>query len=338
MRFYYIILAIFLTIVAIVDAAPVELKVTSFGFQTSTRSLATYPKDARDSKLLRTNMKVNENNEERAIVIPGLSKLKETFLKIKNWFVDFVSKIKTSYTERRQIRKWMKEEKTPDEVFVLLGLDKGIDGILASPKLRTWSVFMTTYNRKNPTKMVNMLGTLTKYYGDRDVAIMIETSRRDLYTRPLANKLQPLANKLQNHQLTAWILNGLSSDIVFQLLRVGEGSVKNLLQNKALNVWSYFFFRKNVYNTDREIQLMKKLLTVYDDIPLAKASEVAKRVERTEFMGTQLQNAQFKKWLADGVDPQIVLKRLEKDQSKWKLDPNTAIYTAYKTFYDANKK
>ncbi|OWY99020.1 RxLR effector protein [Phytophthora megakarya] len=329
MQLYYIVLLVVATLITIVDASSMETKLATSTVPSSLQSLSATPNDGVNIKRLRTDTEEGEKYEERSITVPGLSTLKESVLKIKDWFVNFVLKIKTSFTQRRQIKQWMKEEKTPDEVFVMLGLDKGLDNILAKPELRTWSVFMTTYNRKNTKKMVTMLGTLTKHYGDLRVAKMIESSRKDSYTKSLANRLQ-------NHQLRGWRMNGLSTDVVFQLLRISEGGIKNLLSNKALNVWYYYFKWGNIYNNDWEIAVIRKLTTVYDDIQLSKASETAKHVESTEFMGKILQTYQFKKWLADDVYPAVILKKLEMDQTKWKPSTNEDIYSAYKKFYHAN--
>nr|QMU24849.1 PaRXLR25 [Phytophthora agathidicida] len=329
MRFCCFVVLVIATLVAVNEAALIHAD-----YKLST---GIYPASAENSnfgtRLLRADSTVARYEEERAFTIPGLAKTKE-------WITNFLSKIKTSFINRRQAKKWMKEQKTPDEVFKLLKLDQGTETLMADPKLRTWSVFMTTYNNKNRDKMVNMLGMFTKYYGDEAVAKMLETARRDPYT-------YKLADRLQERQIYGWIRNGLSADIVFQLLKVGETRVDKLLSNPAFNVWYYVVSRLNRHNPDKEVNMIKKLLTTYDDIELAKAIEaatkvkttgtLAKNVESTEAIATIFQKAQFKKWLADGIDPPTILKRLEMDKLKWGTDPNAEIFRAYTTFYKENK-
>ncbi|KAL3664467.1 hypothetical protein V7S43_010787 [Phytophthora oleae] len=319
MRFFCVVFLTVAILLASVDTARGQSKLSSVN----------NPADAQGTRLLRTNAMRYEDEEERAITLP--SGLSNVLSKIKNWFSNFISKIKISFTEKRKLNAWLKQGKTPDEVFEILKLNTGTKGLLGNKKLRTWSVFMTMYNKKNPTKMVNMLGTLTKYYGNEAVAVLLEVSRRDKYTRPLANRLQ-------TQQLTAWAQNGLSTDVVFNLLRVGEGSVKTLVQNRALNVWVYYFRRMNTYNEGWEAELTKKLLTVYDDIPLAKAFAVAKADPTTKYMGSQLQRFQFRKWLADKVEPATLFEKLKQDKSKWSFEPSVESYVAYSTFYKANFK
>ncbi|KAG7383024.1 hypothetical protein PHYPSEUDO_004072 [Phytophthora pseudosyringae] len=325
MRFPCILLLVLACLAAISDAAPITggSKLSTADFQTTHRSRVFNRPDAADKRRLKTHSAKTEAEEERAIVLPGLAKIKE-------WFQAFVLKIKLTFSEGRQLGAWQKEKKTPEDVFKLLRLDSGTGNLMANSKLKTWSVYMTMYNNKNPTKSVTMLGMFTKTYGDEAVAKMIEAARR-------SPKTKVLANQLQMQQLTGWAQNGLSTDIVFQLLKVGEGGLDKLMTNKALNVWFYYFNQMNRHNPDRQVELTKKLLTVYDDIPLAKAFEAATKVKRTEFIGTELQQAQFAKWLADGIDPATIFKSLKMDKVKWGVDPTAEVFRGYKTFYNANK-
>ncbi|KAG7375728.1 hypothetical protein PHYPSEUDO_015406 [Phytophthora pseudosyringae] len=314
--------------VAVTEAAPssVESSLTAFNLQASTRYRFGNP----DKRRLRFDS--IKGDEERAITIPGLEKLKK-------WLTDFITKIKLSFNEGKQLNAWLKEDKTPEEIFHLLKLDRGTKGLLANSKIRVWSVYMTMYNKKNPTKMVTMLGVFTKTYGNLEVAKMLEIGRRNPKTYRLADRLQGI-------QLVAWVQNGLSTDIIFQLLKVGETNVGKLFSNPAFNVWYYYFTRLNRHNPDREVDMIKTMLTAYDDIPLAKAIEAATKVKTTgtlaknvqsiENIATQFQNAQFKKWRAEGIDPPTIFKRLEMDKLRWGVDPNAEIFRGYKTFYNAN--
>ncbi|KAG2778809.1 hypothetical protein JG687_00019655 [Phytophthora cactorum] len=326
MRFSCLVLLILVSLIATSDAATrlVGSKLSTSGFPPSIRSLALSRNDPAEKRLLRSNSVEKVDREERAITIPGLSKIVE-------WIKAFILKIKLSFNEGKQLSAWLKEKKTPEDVFKLLKLDTGTKNLLANPNLKTWSVFMVLYNKENPTKMVTMLGVLTKTYGGEAVAKMIEAARASPKTRGIANRLQ-------NLQLNAWAQNGLTPDIVFQMMKVGEGGVDKLMSNQGLNVWFYFFNQMNNYNPYRQIDIIKKLLTVYDDIPLAKAFEAATQVKTTEFMGKKLQQAQFKKWLADGVEPSTIFKSLNLDNVKWTADPNAGVYREYKIFYHLNTK
>ncbi|KAG1684171.1 hypothetical protein DVH05_011821 [Phytophthora capsici] len=329
MRFFWVVLLMLIIVLAGVDTCTARGQWSSSDF---VRPIVKIPPDtqleSKATRLLRTDVTKYDNDEERAITLPsGLSNMMSN---IKKWFSNFISKIKLSFGENRKLNAWLKQGKTPDEVFEILNLHKGTKGLLANKNLRTWSVFMTMYNRKNPTKMVNMLGTLTKYYGNEAVAVLLEVSRQ--------GKTRSLANRLQTQQLNAWAQNGLNTDVVFNLLRVGEGSVKTLAQNRALNVWVYYFRQMNFYNKGWEAELTKKLLTVYDDIPMAKAFAVAKTDPGTKYISSQLQRFQFKKWLADKVEPATLLEKLKMDKTKLSFEPTVEVYVAYSSFYKTYSK
>ncbi|GMF20868.1 unnamed protein product [Phytophthora fragariaefolia] len=121
------------------------------------------------------------------------------------------------------------------------------------------------------------------------------------------------------------------------MLKVGDGTVDKLLANPALKVWFYYFNRMNKHHPDREVNLIKKLTSSYDDMELAKAIEVATKEKTTELFAKELQTAQFKLWKADGRDPRTVFNMLMLDTKKWPYDPNVDVYRAYYLFYKAKK-
>lgn len=281
--------------------------------------------DVSTKRLLGSIRTVDENEEERAITIPGLAK-------IKDWIAANISRFRTWYSNRKQAKGWLKEEKTPDDVFKLLKLDEDLDTVLDSPKLTTWAVFLVKYNKKYPEKATSLLGMLTKHYGTIPVAKTVETARLN----PKGGTFK-LADMLQGHQLVGWRHNGLSTDVVFDMLKIGDGSVEKLLSNPALNVWVYYFTRSNRYNPDREVNMIAKLRTHYDDIALAKAIEAAAKEKRATNAIDLLQTAQFKTWQLEGKDPSKIFKMLKLETTKWPYDTNVDVYRAYRTYYKESK-
>lgn len=146
------------------------------------------------------------------------------------------------------MKAWTKEKKTPDEVFKLLQLDQNIDTVLNSPKLTTWARFLLSYNKKSEND-VTLLGTLTKFYGNEPLAKILELSRWKSDTRLLASGLQ-------NAQLTGWQGNGLTTDIVYSMLKVGDQSVEKLLANPALHVWTYVSFRRTAHDPESYVYMV----------------------------------------------------------------------------------
>ncbi|KAG3071248.1 hypothetical protein PI124_g16694 [Phytophthora idaei] len=132
MRFCCLVLLILVSLIATSDAATrlVGSKLSTSGFPPSIRSLALSRNDPAEKRLLRSTSVEKVDREERAITIPGLSKIVE-------WIKAFILKIKLSFSERKQLSAWLKEKKTPEDVFELLKLDTGTKNLLANPNLKT---------------------------------------------------------------------------------------------------------------------------------------------------------------------------------------------------------
>ncbi|KAE9034728.1 hypothetical protein PR001_g7663 [Phytophthora rubi] len=320
MQRFVLIALLVVALFAVVDAA----STTPILKSTAVNSAASFPSLSHDKRLLRIETYEGEGEgDERAIAIPGLTK-------VKQWLTTNISRFKAWYGDRKQVKAWSKEKKTPEEVFMLLKLDENINKVLNNPKLTTWVRFMRAYNKKNENS-VTLIGTLTKFYGNEPLAKMLEVSRRNPATWRLANKLQA-------DQWVGWTGNGLSADVVYKMLKVGDGSVEKLLANLALIVWFHYSNRVNAHKPDRGMAVIKKLTASYDEMELAKAIEVATKDKTTEFISTRLQAGQFTGWLIEGRDPRTVFNRLKLDTKKWPSDPNVDVYRAYSVFYKAYKQ
>ncbi|GMF12657.1 unnamed protein product [Phytophthora lilii] len=309
MRFDYIVLLVIVTLAAIASSS-VEAKLAG--------------SDVTTSRVVSGISGVN---------VPGLSKLnlsklnlsKFSLSRIQEWFKRNWTNLKEKIRQRKQVNAWMKEGKTPEDVFKILKLDQGIDGLLGKPNLQPWIAFLKVYNKKNEDKSVWLIGLLTKTYGDEATANMLELARRVPSTRNRANNLQA-------QQLNGWARNGLSEDIVFRLLKLDAiEKVDDLVAKPNLGVWYYFFKMKNHWNPDKNLDAMKILRTSYDDIALAKAFEAATKVESTKWIGTTMQKIQFNAWFDEKRTPTSIFKALNMNKEKWPFDPNAAVYNGYNT-------
>ncbi|KAG6942067.1 hypothetical protein JG688_00018330 [Phytophthora aleatoria] len=52
--------------------------------------------------------------------------------------------------QNQQLRVWLDRLEPPENVFKLLMLDKGADGLLDNPQLKTWLRYTDTYRKENP--------------------------------------------------------------------------------------------------------------------------------------------------------------------------------------------
>nr|KAH7498941.1 RxLR effector protein PSR2 [Phytophthora ramorum] len=336
MRFYCVTLLVLVALVAIssVASTAANSKATASNFA---RSVFHSPNDAVAQRLLRTDKAGDAAEEERAISVAGV---KSGLTKTKTWLQSKWAWIKAKWAGRKLVKQWQKEEKTPDDTFTALKLNnkEEVDTLLANPKLDTWLKYLTIYNKKNPTEMKTMLGVFTKFYGNEAVARMLELGRRN-------PKTLKRASLLQDEQLVGWRMNGLSQDIVFQLLKLDK-NLDTFFSNPNAVVWNYYFFRGNVHNTNANTDLIKTLTTVYGDDAVARAIEAAKKVKgpqnlpvkvmSPQALAKKFETAQFKQWMIDGKDPAAAYRMLT--TNKETFDANVEVYKAYRTFYKENKK
>ncbi|EGZ14422.1 hypothetical protein PHYSODRAFT_332813 [Phytophthora sojae] len=204
---------------------------------------------------------------------------------------------------------WLKEKKTPLEVFNSLGLDTGTKNLLTNPKLKTWSFFVLDYNWKSPGQAASMTaeGQRKKNSGVRTVA-----------------------RALQAEQFEGWFLKGLPPDVVFNVLKLDKVGADKLLSAPTFKVWYNYFHSLNRYNTNKETDMIKHLQGVYNDVPLAKAIVVAKKDKATQAIATKLRQTQFQNWLVEGKTPHAIFQMLMKDRMHWTHED---VYWGYKAFY-----
>ncbi|KAJ8571335.1 hypothetical protein ON010_g5503 [Phytophthora cinnamomi] len=287
---------------------------------TSPASFNVKAHDDRARMLLKNGYAGREHEEERTLDNSLLSKL-------KNGFAALTRRTALSPDEL-QVRAWIKKKETPDGVFKFLKLDEGIDSLLENPKLQLWTAYLTKYNEKHRGEEVNTLGMFTKTYGDETVATMLEKAKQNPSTAEVATALQ-------NEQLVAWMVNGLSTDFVFTWFKLDEGGMESLLANPALGVWCNYFSNLNQYNPGREVSMINKVLDTHEDIPFAKAIVAAMKNEDTQLIASKLQKAQFEKWLVDEKTPDTISKMLMDTKAGWMY---MSIVREYDEFYKSANK
>ncbi|POM74384.1 Secreted RxLR effector peptide protein [Phytophthora palmivora] len=266
----------------------------------------------RPNRRLRTG-KSGSAFEERTIT--GLSK-------IQNWL--------TKKRENKQLRDWLRAGQTPDDILNLLKVDDEFETFLKGPHYNLLSKFITKYNNhvtiKDPKKLVTMLGLLVKTYGDEAVAKTLEVAKRD-------PSVEQLAMRIQGDLFVGWAGNKFSTGVVYNRLKVGDERGKDLFATPAFNAWVNFDDMMNHYLPERAENILNQLLTTFDEIPLAKAIELASKDKGANAIVTQLQHPLFEKWVRDGQTTETLGKRLKFDRYTWEVDPSMDILSEYGKFY-----
>ncbi|KAH7464925.1 hypothetical protein PRIC2_014611 [Phytophthora ramorum] len=158
------------------------------------RGMAAEQNNAPTKRLLRTT---HDGDEERAL--PGLTKLTQVVSGAKNNF---------------KIQSWLKNQKSLDDVFTKLRLDKAGDNLLNEPQFKTWVKYMQTYNKKNGLEDSSGLSIVSKYFtDDKRLSAMIEAARKKPSTARIGNDLRV-------DQLRQWMREQKHPRDVFALLNV----------------------------------------------------------------------------------------------------------------------
>ncbi|KAG1694057.1 hypothetical protein DVH05_022074 [Phytophthora capsici] len=130
------------------------------------------------------------------------------------------------------LRGWQRRQETPDDLYILLKLDKVQNKLLESPLFDVWAKFMISYNQLKPKKSkYDLITTLTyRFGGDRELSKMLLAAEKVPSTKAMASELQ-------NLQLTHW-LNKLKSPKLVSSYLGAEGAaaddVSSILYQKYL--------------------------------------------------------------------------------------------------------
>lgn len=120
--------------------------------------------------------------------------------------------------QQRQVRTWIKAEKTADDIFELLKLDEGIEKLLTNSNLGTYVSYMNLFNKYSPGKETTLVNTFVTYYGDEAVAKTIEAAKNE----PGSEKL---AKELQVALFSQWLREGAQPKDIWKMLGLKEGTV-----------------------------------------------------------------------------------------------------------------
>ncbi|ETM31778.1 hypothetical protein L914_20701 [Phytophthora nicotianae] len=209
---------------------------------------------------------------------------------------NYLDKHTANRVEFAQIKSWVNDGKTLDDVFILLRLDR--ENVLNNPALDTWIFFAKRLDKENP--YMSMFSAMKKRYGT-DVA------------------------------LDFWRVEKITADQAFNYLglRIGD----ELFKNPHLNTWVSYVNKLNKYErSPDEFAVVSMLEERFGDgMDLARKLYAAEKVATvTEDTITSLRTLQFKKWSEAAWVPNYVAQMLRKRDDV----SNGSIMGEYLSFYD----
>ncbi|OWZ24711.1 Avirulence (Avh) protein [Phytophthora megakarya] len=234
--------------------------------------------------------------------------------------------------ELELIQIWLKNDRTTDDVFKLLELDKAANKVLGSPQLAFWGRYVGYVNEKQPDKTTSLIATLTTHYKSKGVVKMLEAAKKVPATKAVATRLQ-------TEQLQHWLSIGKAPANVFKLFKLDEAG-ENLLSNPQFLVWRKYTDDYGVKNPKARVTTIGVLTRYYQDDVLANLIITGMKSPRTQPTATRLQSELFKSWMPIAglppVAPETAFKILKLDEMAEKAfaTPMFAFWKKYMEHYN----
>uniref|UniRef100_H3GXN8 RxLR effector protein n=1 Tax=Phytophthora ramorum TaxID=164328 RepID=H3GXN8_PHYRM len=239
---------------------------------TMTRSVTAGRDAISAERFLRTEPTADVNGEERIFKVP--SRLTNLFKPGTSSKVTSEAKVASKVItpsvasniakEAPNPRAWLDAEKSVDDVFLALKLDK-VDDLIANANFMTWFGYVTQYNQKFGNKATTVVKSLTTRYGDQKLAEMLITAAKSKDPR-----VKSLGKGLLKGQMDDWFKKGDKPAALaktFGLTKTNSAEDKNALIMSVLNL----------YNTHYD-KAVAKAIKKAEEAAAAKAAETAKGI------------------------------------------------------------
>ncbi|GMF29051.1 unnamed protein product [Phytophthora lilii] len=252
------------------------------------------------------------STEERAMNLPGNS------LVVK--LLNGKAKPTLTWTEKYQVKKWVKKKEPMESIFKQLSLHGGIDKILTNKKLNQYVAYIDWFNNKNPKQKVTMVEMFRKTYGDEAVAKLVE-SRKNYLSSP------KLVTRMRNELLRSWKADKKSSDEVFTMLSLEKAQL-NLFESPQLNTW----YTYTTYTLGKDpAAAVSVLVTHYGYPTLSKIFLAAQpKTIRMRTTAMDMETAMTREWIAKGYFPAKIFMLLKLNTGAHNLlNPNVARLAGY---------
>ncbi|KAG7387331.1 hypothetical protein PHYPSEUDO_014425 [Phytophthora pseudosyringae] len=208
------------------------------------------------------------------------------------------SKSIATKVEDGMVQFWLSSRKTPDDVFVELGLSTTTKSRLDDLFVAVWIKYVDAYSVRYPDTKTTMIETFTRNFDDVRVAKMIIAAKAEDATNTLATKLE-------SAQLEMWRGSGKSADDVFELLKLYQ-TQSDFSHNPLLNTWVSYMNAIVTENPSKAPSLLSTLEARFSDRPLIQILEAAKKFPSMESAATKMQTETIKGVFASKESPEKV--------------------------------
>ncbi|POM63617.1 Avirulence protein (Avh) [Phytophthora palmivora] len=251
--------------------------------------------DLLPKRFLRSDAANDEDGERGGISVSGVDKLK--------------SLMTSSRISAKTLDSWLKKEKSPNSVFVRMGLDKAGSNLFDNPQLASWVKYTEDLSTKNSRKAISPITTLSMIYSDEALAQMIVAAKTD-------SRKWFIATKLEAAQMQSWLVGGKSADSIFTLFKLDKAG-DSILSNPFFNTWYTYLKIVNAKFPTKKMTLFTKLNNQYGDEGLLMVIVEALKVKETSGIAALLRSELFHQWAVSGKSVDAVFQHLMVPPKTW---------------------
>ncbi|KAG6612043.1 Avirulence (Avh) protein [Phytophthora cinnamomi] len=152
---------------------------------------------------------------------------------------------------------WLSSEKSADDVFSLLKLNKANGNVLDNSEFAAWTKYVDDLNKNDVEKPALMMSsTLASRYSDEAIMKMVEAAKTAPDTKCIAKRLETV-------QPPRWLSSNKSPVDMFK--RFGLKADENLLTNPKSNSWVKYLHDSNTKNPEEKTTMLATFTAYYGD-------------------------------------------------------------------------
>ncbi|POM71265.1 Secreted RxLR effector peptide protein [Phytophthora palmivora] len=218
------------------------------------------------------------------------------------------TKVVATKLETELFEGWMKNTKSVDEVFSILKLREQGSQFFHSEKLNVLENYIAFVNGKKHEKE-SLADVLTKGFGEKKLLSILGVAKGESLTAKKATELETMVLLARaEKQMKA-----------LQKLYLADDGLESVIRGKYLDKLEKYINTLSMRYENKDVSLIRTLMTNYGDRAVAKALVDAKSVKGTQAIATKLQTQQFEAWAKDGksvddVFELLQLKRLQENE------------------------
>ncbi|POM57885.1 LOW QUALITY PROTEIN: Hypothetical protein PHPALM_37547 [Phytophthora palmivora] len=144
--------------------------------------------------------------------------------KKKDWTRNIATEL-----ESAQLKMWLNDKKSTDDVFKLLKLDKEANSFRDKPLFNTWVSYMNFFIAENPDKKARVFSALETRFSDRPLNTILN---------PASNfpSMESTATKIQTSKIQDYLARETSPEKAFELLAL-DGVGDGILSTSVFQSW-----------------------------------------------------------------------------------------------------